>query len=712
MDTSLNVYQNIAQGLRTIGIRDEEIIFQRVMTALDNVGLREYFKRNVESLSGGQQQRVAIARAMVKGAKIVLADEPTGNLDEENTKLVMDILKEMSKSCLVVLVTHEPDIIDKYADIIIEIKDGRVLSQYDGDNSVYHGVDKNNIYLGDMQKSSLDVGDVHIQVWGESSPVNIRLVYDKDKIYLSADSNVRLVSKDDELRLVDQTKEEYYRKVKQERSLDLKKLGYVQPQNTGKVFCFGESLKAGFENVFGGKKKKLSAITITLILMSLAIVILTMEFGSAYARFSEVYTPPVQESVCLEPTIKDISPIVELGKQYGLKGYVGNDRWGKANIEINFSPFESLGAGSGALEVNMCMFSMMQQDKVLYKNFDNTINASEVVLTSIVAKKLVEQIEYTARIEDLSIEVLLGELISVNDIFYKIAGIVEEDYKGIYMNDTSLLCQSMGSNCRLAENYGLNVPEGSVVYVKENAMDWPLSVYDFYGKSFDVIPADINGFIMAPNISKTDYALNTSFAEIIAEINRLIPRTYYFNTKDIESLRNRYLKDIPNKCDITFFATNAVEFQSAIAKEYNDVAFTEKELPDYTFVRQNALLTMTVSGISILIIVILLLAGASLLQYAILSARIKEIGVYRAVGIGKNNILFKFFAESLALVVVAVVSVFLLVGLPLVLFTQLQWWLWSSALLLISLGIVGASLLPVAIFLSETPIRILSRYDI
>ena len=72
LDEKLNVYQNVAQGLRTIGIKDEEVIFKRVMVALDNVGMRDYFKRNITTLSGGQQQRVAIARAMVKGAKIII----------------------------------------------------------------------------------------------------------------------------------------------------------------------------------------------------------------------------------------------------------------------------------------------------------------------------------------------------------------------------------------------------------------------------------------------------------------------------------------------------------------------------------------------------------------------------------------------------------------------------------------------------------------
>lgn len=108
LDGQVNVYENVARGLRTIGVRDEEIIFRRVMTALSNVGMQKYYRRSVDTLSGGQQQRVAIARAMVKGARIILADEPTGNLDSRSSAQIMDILAELAdEGATLLLVTHD-----------------------------------------------------------------------------------------------------------------------------------------------------------------------------------------------------------------------------------------------------------------------------------------------------------------------------------------------------------------------------------------------------------------------------------------------------------------------------------------------------------------------------------------------------------------------------------------------------------------------------
>ena len=86
--------------------------------------MSRYKKKRISQLSGGQQQRVSIARALVKSPEIILADEPTGNLDEENTLKTMSILKSISKECLVILVSHEKAIAKFFADRIIEIQDG------------------------------------------------------------------------------------------------------------------------------------------------------------------------------------------------------------------------------------------------------------------------------------------------------------------------------------------------------------------------------------------------------------------------------------------------------------------------------------------------------------------------------------------------------------------------------------------------------------
>lgn len=109
------------------GFKDEKEIARRTEEALKLVDMERFKNKRGDALSGGQQQRVAIARAIVKGSDIILADEPTGNLDAENTVKVMDILKEISKTQLVVVVTHEVSLIKRYADSHIKIVDGELV---------------------------------------------------------------------------------------------------------------------------------------------------------------------------------------------------------------------------------------------------------------------------------------------------------------------------------------------------------------------------------------------------------------------------------------------------------------------------------------------------------------------------------------------------------------------------------------------------------
>ena len=101
---------------------------QKAIKALEKVGLANQIHKKPNQLSGGQMQRVAIARALVNDPDIVLADEPTGALDSDTSIQVMDLLKEVAKDRLVVMVTHNPDLARDYATRIVNIKDGKILS--------------------------------------------------------------------------------------------------------------------------------------------------------------------------------------------------------------------------------------------------------------------------------------------------------------------------------------------------------------------------------------------------------------------------------------------------------------------------------------------------------------------------------------------------------------------------------------------------------
>ena len=108
---------------------------KKAIKALKDVGLKDHINKKPNQLSGGQMQRVAIARALVNDPEIILADEPTGALDSETSIQIMDLLKKIAKERLVIMVTHNPDLADEYANRIINIKDGKIISDtnpYDG----------------------------------------------------------------------------------------------------------------------------------------------------------------------------------------------------------------------------------------------------------------------------------------------------------------------------------------------------------------------------------------------------------------------------------------------------------------------------------------------------------------------------------------------------------------------------------------------------
>lgn len=119
------VLQNVELALSLSGVSKSERR-KRAKDALEEVGLGNQLHKRPSEMSGGQMQRVAIARALVNNPDIILADEPTGALDTETSVQVMDILKEVAKDRLVVMVTHNPELAERYSTRIIRMLDGKI----------------------------------------------------------------------------------------------------------------------------------------------------------------------------------------------------------------------------------------------------------------------------------------------------------------------------------------------------------------------------------------------------------------------------------------------------------------------------------------------------------------------------------------------------------------------------------------------------------
>ena len=125
------VYENVAFALEIFGLPKSEI-HEKVLKVLDLVGLKHKAKQFPTELSGGEQQRVAIARAIVNGPKLLICDEPTGNLDEVTSMEIMKVLDEINKlGTTIVMVTHDNDIVRKMKKRVVLLDSGRIVKDYE-----------------------------------------------------------------------------------------------------------------------------------------------------------------------------------------------------------------------------------------------------------------------------------------------------------------------------------------------------------------------------------------------------------------------------------------------------------------------------------------------------------------------------------------------------------------------------------------------------
>ena len=125
----LNVYENVSFALETLGLPNNEIR-PTVLKAIEAVGLKEKTRNLPSQLSGGEQQRVAIARALANDPKLLICDEPTGNLDPETSKEIMDILENINQTMgtTIIMATHDKELVNRMKKRVLVIEDGTLAS--------------------------------------------------------------------------------------------------------------------------------------------------------------------------------------------------------------------------------------------------------------------------------------------------------------------------------------------------------------------------------------------------------------------------------------------------------------------------------------------------------------------------------------------------------------------------------------------------------
>lgn len=195
------VSYNVKLALNRYDISEKEKE-ERTNYILNLLGILKYKNKPVSKLSGGQQQRVSIARALVKAPDIILADEPTGNLDEENTIRTMTILKSISKECLVLLVTHERRIADFFGDRTIEICDGEIIRDTTNISSSYERSDDTNIYLKELDTQKIENDFAKFQIYHKKNQppdiINLNIVWKDNKLYIQNNTSYDILLEGEE----------------------------------------------------------------------------------------------------------------------------------------------------------------------------------------------------------------------------------------------------------------------------------------------------------------------------------------------------------------------------------------------------------------------------------------------------------------------------------------------------------------------------------
>ncbi len=474
-------FDNVANALRLCGITDQEEINERVMAALANVGMEKFAKRTPDTLSGGQQQRIAIARAIVKNPRIILADEPTGNLDEANTVMIMDLLKQIAQDHLVLLVTHEAHLVDYYCDMVIELSDGQVVGiRENAGAGGYAAKNKNHIYLGELEHVHLANENAEIEYYGDAlqEPLKLMVVNSGGKLYLRIDTpKVQVLDDFSEVKLKEGVYEQESGPNSVSTGIDMSKLPPVEGKEFGRLFRWKSSVKSGYVSNFRKGKKGKKVLRRCMCMFAAVLVFMSALFGTAISdvmdakeKFSDnvffVYTPDGNVSDTLWAAMGDS----DSGIDYltlapdGVQTYESDS----AVFELGFFETFQTRNYSADFYANVVKLGLKlaKELPVVEGKVDN-LRPEEIVITTAVADKLLERspVGYITEYRDLL--GLITTSVKVDNKNLRIGGIVESEEHVMYMSDLAIAksaIQMAYTNVVPASEAGLDVKSGETVY--------------------------------------------------------------------------------------------------------------------------------------------------------------------------------------------------------------------------------------------------------
>jgi ABC-type lipoprotein export system ATPase subunit/ABC-type antimicrobial peptide transport system permease subunit len=704
----LSVYDNIALVLKMMGITHDTDIEHRVNYMLNAVNMYPFRKKKSTQLSGGQQQRVAIARALVKNPRVIIADEPTGNLDSKNTIDIMNIIKEISKEKLVILVTHEKDLASIYGDRIIEIKDGQVINDVDNDSTHEHALsDDNVVYLKDLiHPTKLEDQHIAIDLYQDTDTLieqmSIRLIVKNRTLYLDIDTpvdKVRLLDKSSNLIIKD---EHYVKKDKQAMLETTFRTEELSNKNVDRNYKTIVSLKQIFmlalqKIIYSSRKGKLMLFSFILSGAVIAVVV-AMAAASIIPDYSsrsfEKDYVIVQDSILNRVSYDSVLGMLDDASE----SYINT----LDSVTVGIVDPTSEDQFFGRITTNHDIIDYVDQRMIMGRK---PIAHNEFIITKTMADNFIDG--PGAEFGIWSYEHLMIEQFKLNSTDAKLVGIIDSEISVVYttrqfanlLNPANFLIdnaniQFLGSLA--IEDVSLmngTVPTGDQIIISQavyNELSSGAPIAGPWPKTLDDVPYPVSGVFLGTDM----IAIGSD--QILEEVRFNVTQNYYVYTSDPDA------------------------FVLAMDDD-NTTAYNEMDQIALNF-RQAMVEVRVTMSIVALVVIGFALIGFYFIMHSSMVSRIYEIAVYRALGMKKSELRISFLVEVLILSTVTSLVGYLVAAYGLIqandtLIGMFRLFLVNPISVIVGIIIVYlvnliGGMIPIMLLLRKTPAQILSQYDI
>lgn len=705
----MSVYDNVALVLKMIGIKDKEEIDKRITYVLEKTGMLRYKKRPCSMLSGGERQRVGIARAIVKNPSIIIADEPTGNLDSKNSVEIMNIIKAISKDKLVILVTHEVNLAKFYASRIIELEDGKIINDYKNENEKDLDYEiGNTLYLKDYKyQENINQTKVYSN---NKIDLNVSIVISNNNIYIKTndDRKIEVIDEESSIEMID----DHFKNITKEEALkyqfDFNSIINNSKLKYSSIFNPISFITNGFKKVFNYSILKkillggffLSGIFILFAFSSIA-ASLKIE-DKNFLKINKNYLTVEAKKIRLDDYLNIEN---KLNADYIIPTN------SIVNLKLKTDDFYQFNNYELFLEGSLTDIDFIKNDNLIIGKMplnDNEILVDKMVIESVIKQENAQMMGLRSSKDFLDREIIIPNMDNM-----KIVGIINSNNPSIYTKRSkfiNIIYHTLGKNNEKSTNNIENKYEDYNLFLNKVSLKegrWPENDYEVvvnYNNHDEMkLNKEINKTINNHKLKVVGYY--TSKEQI---------DTYLVNTNLIK------IKLITSASDISIYTKNK---EKVLNEAHNNFKINIKDSylaskDEYIKSKKESVKTTIIS--SGIIIIISLIEIFLMIRSSFLS-RVKEVGIYRAIGVKRRDIYIMFSGEIIAITCLASIPGILFSTYVISLLTKISY---LKSMLLINPIIVGYSILLVFIFnlivglvpiyntLRKRPAEILSRTDI